>query len=227
MPESRLDKTALKIAIAYFALILWLWSVYVSTFYPFVINNRNVAERIFLNELIRFTIFVIPVFLLLKFVSGENPFRFLKLQTNVFRGILWGIIAGAAYAALVLLRVIVFSGTGGINPKPVPVEAWFTSITVSTLIEEIAFRGFLLQNFERTLRFRWANAVTAVLFVAVHFPGWIIVGGSLLYPDKLLPMAEILFLGLLLGYIFKRTDSLWSSFILHAANNLMSIILFR
>ncbi len=50
--------------------------------------------------------------------------------------------------------------------------------------------------------------------------------GSTLVPEKLFAMANILFLGLLLGYLLKSTGSLWSCFILHAINNLAAIILF-
>lgn len=76
------------------------------------------------------------------------------------------------------------------------------------------------------MRFQAANVITDGLFVAIHFPGWMIVGGSTLVPDRIVTMAEVLFLGLLLGFLFKRTQSLWSCVILHAANNLIATILF-
>lgn len=211
-------------AIACLAMIFGFWTVYVSTLYPSIEVIANVPLRIFLNEFIRACIFVAPVFLFLKHIIGEKPISFLKLDTNIKTGILWGVIAGISYAALVLIRILLTVGI--INPKPVPIEAWFTAITVATIIEEISFRGFLLQAFERVTNFWAANSLAAIFFVAIHFPGWIILGDSPILPDKIMPIAEILFLGFLLGYLFKRTQSLWACVILHATNNLLSIILF-
>ena len=217
-------KTFILSAIAYLALIFGLWTVYVSTLYQFVIGLENLPARIFFNEFIRVCIFVAPVFIILKFINGEKSISFLRLDRNVKTGVFWGGIAGAGYAALVFGRVLI--SNGGISPKPVPLEAWFTAITVATIIEEIAFRGFLLLAFERAMSFWKANLLTAILFVAIHFPGWIILTNAPLLPDKIMAMAEILFLGLLLGYLFKQSGSLWACVILHATNNLLSTILF-
>jgi len=138
--------------------------------------------------------------------------------------VLWGVIVGVLYIVLGLVRASLLL-EGGVVFKPVPLVAWFTALTVSTLIEEIAFRGFLLQQLGRAVNFWTANVLAACLFVAIHFPGWLL-SGSTLVPEKLFAMANILFLGLLLGYLLKSTGSLWSCFILHAINNLAAIILF-
>jgi len=219
------NRTALKSALGYSLLIFVLWIVYVAAVYPSVERNPSLPQRVLLNELIRFGIFVAPVLLYLKFIACQEPFRYLKLNTNVSCGVLWGVIVGIIYAALVLAWASLFLPSGVVF-KPVPLEAWLTSLTVSTLIEEIAFRGFLLQQLERVVNFWMANLLTACLFVAIHFPGWFLSSGATLVSGKLIAMAEILLLGLLLGHLFKRTGSLWSCFILHAANNSAAIILF-
>ena len=218
------NRTALKSALGYSVLIFGLWIIYLAAFYPFVKNNLSFSQRALLNESMRFCIFVAPVLLYLKFVARQEPFRYLRLNTNVSRGVLCGVVVGVIYAALSFARALLVL-QDGVAFKPVPFVAWFTSLTVSTLIEEIAFRGFLLQQLERALNFWTANVLTACLFVAIHFPGWLL-NGSTLVPGKLFAMANILFLGLLLGYLLKRTGSLWSCFILHAINNLAAIILF-
>ena len=224
MLKSFSDETALKSALIYTALIFSMWSIYVAFLYSSVESNPNVATRILLNEFVRFCIFVAPILLYLKFVARQEPFRYLRLNTNVSRGVLCGVVVGVIYAALSFARALLVL-QDGVAFKPVSFVAWFTSLTVSTLIEEIAFRGFLLQQLERALNFWTANVLTACLFVAIHFPGWLL-SGSTLVPEKLFAMANILFLGLLLGYLLKRTGSLWSCFILHAINNLAAIILF-
>lgn len=214
----------LSCAVVYLVLIFGLWTVYVSTVYSSIAAIANLPARTFLNEFFRTCIFVAPVFLLLKLFIGEKPISFLKLETNIKSGILLGVTAGVFYAMLVLARILLTNGD--INLQPVPNQAWFTALTTATLIEEIAFRGFLLQSFERVANFWAANFLTAILFVAIHFPGWIIVGNARLIPDKMTAMTDILFLGLVLGFLFKRSQSLWACVILHATNNLLSITLF-
>lgn len=212
-------------ALTYCGVIFGLWSLYVAALFPCVDRIPNGVVRLLVNDSIRFSIFVLPVLLYLTLVVRESPLQYLKLTVNVSRGIMWGVPIAAGYASLAVARAMLFNA-GGLDPKPVPVEAWFTSLTVATVIEEIAFRGFLLQQLERVTGFWRANIATACLFVAIHFPGWIIIGDSTLVPDKIVPMAEILFLGLVLGYLFKRTGSLGACIILHSVNNLVAIVLF-
>lgn len=224
-----LPKTAaLKPALFYIALIFGGWTLYVATLYPFVASRPNPAARVLLNESLRFGIFVLPIWIYLKFVARppQNPFRYLKLKTSVSRGILWGVGAAIIYAALVLARASLFPA-GGVDFKPVSLESWLTSITTAVFIEEIAFRGFLLPQLERFAGNFWtANVLTACLFAAIHFPGWILASETTLVPGRLISTAEILFLGLLLGYLSRRSASLWSCIILHAVNNLLATSVF-
>jgi len=60
---------------------------------------------------------------------------------------------------------------------------------------------------------------------SIHFPRWLTRDGANLFPEKGAAMAEIFILSLLLGFRFKRTNSLWGCFLLHAANNLAAVII--
>jgi hypothetical protein len=73
-------------------LIFGLWTIYVLTLYPFVIEVEILPVRIFLNEFVRILIFVAPVFLILKYIIGEKPMAFLKLGGNVKTGVLWALL---------------------------------------------------------------------------------------------------------------------------------------
>jgi len=41
------------------------------------------------------------------------------------------------------------------------------------IIEEIPYRGFMLQKLAERLGFWRANLITSLLFLAIHLPGWI------------------------------------------------------
>jgi len=79
------------------------------------------------------------------------------------------------------------------------------------LVEELIFRGF----FQRVLEFRLkdvtrAALISALVFALVHFNPWWIV--------------QIYLIGLLLGYMAWRTNSIWIPAILHAMNNGFSLL---
>jgi membrane protease YdiL (CAAX protease family) len=79
-------------------------------------------------------------------------------------------------------------------------------VVAAPLVEELMFRGF----FQRILEYRQNDITKSVLlsalvFALIHFnPWWII---------------QIYILGLFMGYMAWRTNSIWPSFILHAVNN--------
>ena len=97
-----------------------------------------------------------------------------------------------------------------------PVEMAFivASVTVGAPVcEEFFFRGIFLQG----LRAHGGAAMRALVFSAVVFSAFH------LDPVGFLARVE---LGVLFGWLWVRTGSLWPSILAHAANNLVSTVLF-
>lgn len=90
-----------------------------------------------------------------------------------------------------------------------PVFALF--VLVAPITEEILFRGLLLGGMLGAYRSWKAIFVTATLFAAMHINPWQI------------PTAMIL--GVLFGWWFSRTGSLWTCLYGHALNNLIVILI--
>ena len=88
-------------------------------------------------------------------------------------------------------------------------------------IEEIPYRGFMLQKFEARLGFWAANLVTSLLFVAIHLPGWIAL--HQLSVDR---VATIFVFGVVMAVVFKYARSLWAPIVAHSANDCLSFVLF-
>ena len=81
----------------------------------------------------------------------------------------------------------------------------FFMIAICTpVVEEIAFRGYLLDWFRRRLSWNWSIIIVSLLFGLIH--GWAMA----------LPTA---FIGLFAAVLRKRYDSLWPAILLHALNN--------
>ena len=78
------------------------------------------------------------------------------------------------------------------------------------IAEETFFRGFILQGLTNRWRFTPALVVSAAVFAALH-----------LAPALLLP---VFITGLLLGFLYHRTGSLWPCIAVHAAQNLVAVL---
>lgn len=92
-----------------------------------------------------------------------------------------------------------------------------SAVVVSPLVEELAFRGVLLQQLDRIVPFTVANLVTAVSFVVYHLPLWLARGQA----PSLMSCLWVAALSLWLGYVMRRSGSLWTCIVVHAIQNLL------
>ena len=100
--------------------------------------------------------------------------------------------------------------TGGRETYGVAVTLLVTALLVP-IFEELVFRGLILGGLTRHISFGWANLLQAVLFAAIHAD-----------PPRFL---FYLALGLLGGWLVKRSGSLAPAIALHALNNTLAISL--
>lgn len=85
------------------------------------------------------------------------------------------------------------------------VWAIVTVVVMAPLFEEVIFRGVLLESTRAKYGVMVAWLVSSAIFGIVHVHPTVAVNAF--------------FIGLVLGFIYLRTDSLWSVIILHAVNN--------
>lgn len=85
--------------------------------------------------------------------------------------------------------------------------AWaiITVVVMAPLFEEVIFRGVLLESTRAKYGVMAAWLVSSAVFGIVH-----------VHPTVAVNAFAI---GLVLGFVYMRTDSLWSTIILHAVNN--------
>jgi membrane protease YdiL (CAAX protease family) len=106
----------------------------------------------------------------LRVTGREHPLSYLKLRHNAPKGLAIGSLIGLAFVAKDLLRVLFLDGR-------LPELAGLSPLTfLSPFVEEVMFRGLVLQRAEEYTGFWRANAISAGLFVGVHLPGWIFAG---------------------------------------------------
>lgn len=95
-------------------------------------------------------------------------------------------------------------------------KAYDLIITIGTVgfFEEILFRGWFQNALSHFVSEPKANLIAAALFVFVHYPKWISHGYSPL--DLVIRSMQIYALGLIFGWIFRKTKSIWGCTILHS-----------
>jgi membrane protease YdiL (CAAX protease family) len=157
----------------------------------------------------------LPVFLLLK-----NPLEYLKMNKNIAKGILVGMIIGIC---LCLLRIGALYYARGFVEFDFTLNRhlWWNVIIFVGLTEEVVFRGFILQKIEGISNFWIANIMTTILFTCMHVPYWILIHHYTVI-DVLQHSLSVIWLSLFYGLIFKKTQSLWAPIIVHSVNNFMS-----
>jgi uncharacterized protein len=164
---------------------------------------------------VKLIVWVIPVYYYLKYIDQvQNPFTYLKLNHSISKGITWGL-------AVSLILIFLEAGLSLVFHSKINVDlgiSWITTL-IFAFPEEVLFRGFILQKLSRFFKFIKANVFSALLFVSIHFPVWFIQGMTV--PKFIFNVIMVFLVGFGLGYLFKKSNSLWSAIIVHTVYNLL------
>jgi len=190
----------------------------------FLSQALNVGFGLWFTELF---IFLAVPWVLLRF-SGRDPARYVGLGQLPWRAAAFGFLLGTVnfFAVVVPLQFVAQSlapqwlrdlfDASQIFKNQTPVELALIVGGVgiaAPLCEETFFRGVIQRGLmPPNLRPVRAVVVTAIIFSAFHMD-----------PLGFLARLE---LGALFGYLFLRTGSLWPGIAAHAANNLVSTLLY-
>ncbi|HEY6332085.1 MAG TPA: type II CAAX endopeptidase family protein [Blastocatellia bacterium] len=196
-----------------------VWTAWVLFGYPRIVKlgDRTLAYAL-VSIGLRLILWVIPVFLYLKYIDRVEPFDYLGLKQYWKRGV----VVGLAFSILSFLGA---AARHGHWPHPsMQAFTWNSILSTSILIgflEEIPFRGFMLQKIEERTGFWMANLISGLLFLSIHFPGWIS-----LHLFKGPVAISVFVLGVLFAILFHYTKSLWSAIVAHSLTDFISAVLF-
>jgi membrane protease YdiL (CAAX protease family) len=198
-----------------------VWTLRATLLYSHDTSIQSEALRNVYSNAVKFALWVLPVLVYLKKVDGKNPLSYLRITTPVSKpALLFSFIAIILYFSGVILLGLLIQGKHlSFNLSGVVV----LSTSISSLFEEVLFRGFILNELREIASFRWANLIAALLFVLVHWPNWL--WTRELQSQLLVDSLSIIILSCFLGYLVKRTNSLWPGVAAHIINNLLASIL--
>lgn len=180
-----------------------------------MINIFNSVSLEILGFLIYLLIFILPIFLYIKFKEKINPLVALKLTNRPMKNISKGILICFVYISLLVVKNVVT----GWMPINMNIGVMWISVLLVGFFEEVPFRGFLLQKLMKRLNFVQANIITTFLFVLIHMPQWIFSGA-----DIFKATFTVSIVSLVLGYLYKEYDTLWIPIVCHSVFNMTTWI---
>jgi membrane protease YdiL (CAAX protease family) len=212
-------KNKLAFTIYVFSFFL-VWTGYVLWVYPWMTTlGDNSLRYALVNIGIRLVVWIIPVFLFLKYVDHvDDALDYLRLRSNWRRGV----VVGIAFAIAILLGTILMRGLPDFHKVRFTWNSFLSTTLLIGVVEELPFRGLMLRKFEEQFDFWLANLFSSLLFLGIHLPGWIA-----LHFFKWQNVISVFLLGVLFSIVVKLTRSLWSSIIAHGGNNFTTFVLFH
>jgi uncharacterized protein len=184
---------------------------------PYVSHHMSGIEAVLIEPIWKLLFWIVPTFLYIRFVERQNPFTYLKLTTNLLKGLLWG-LAGMAFLVAAEFPLIL-----GHTPNfQFGTDTLINVILLVGFMEEIPFRGFLFQKLQEWLGFFGAMLLSSLLFALIHVPLWVSTGSFTV--SQVLNFVMVFIVGLLACYTLKRSGSLWSSILLHTFYNILANI---
>lgn len=205
------------------AAILGLWTLRMGLHAPLDLSLPHGAARTFAAIGFKLLIFVV-VPLALIFAIERRPWSapFGLPQGN--RPIL-AVVVALAWFSITVTVFLLLVREPRIVPGGMPWRVFaliVLSVLVTAIAEEVAFRGAILPRMLHRHGNLAGHAITAALFVAVHWPAWLLGAGG---PD--ITMAALLSLqlfvfALVLGVVTVLSGTIWIAVVLHAANNFIA-----
>ena len=218
-------KTNTKTLAVSFCIFYLIWIVRATIFYNAVdLSIVSETERLIFSNIIKFLLWVIPAGLHVFYRERQNLLINLKITSPInWRGLGIGLAASVLYFVVVFTVEKLYSNRTLTPLLHASASAWLVTVAqvfFSPITEEILFRGFILPRLTDRLPFWDANAIQAILFTVMHWPNWIWVNGFQAW--IIVTSVSIFILALFLGWLLRRTNSIWPPIVVHIINNFLS-----
>jgi membrane protease YdiL (CAAX protease family) len=221
MGMSRPDRSPRRLTpfLVYVLVFHVLWIGWAYGIYPWLTTLGDTTLQYALITIsLRLLIWVVPVVVYLQQIDRVAPITYLKLTHHWQRGLL----VGLAFTGLNLLLSLARFGV----PHPALQSITWNSLLSTSMmigvIEEIPYRGFILQKLEAHTSFWIANLLTSLLFVIIHLPGWMA-----LHLLRVETVVFVFLFSIVMGVVFRASRSLWSVIVAHSLNDFLSGVIFR
>lgn len=196
-----------------------MWSGWVYVGYPRV---RTLGEQTLtyavINLTVRMLVWVLPVFVYLRFVDRVDPVAFLKLKQHWLRGLL----VALGFTTLNLSLLLAQHGLPHWRSAGVTWNSIFSTSLLIGFVEEVPYRGLIFQKLNEWLSFPSAAFFSSLLFLAIHLPGWLS-----LHLFKMRTAVFVFVFGLVMVILLRYAKSMWAPIVSHSSNDFLSAVVFH
>ena len=153
------------------------------------------------------SVLVVATVLALVRLSGQRPTSVFWSLGNLRSGLTLGLSIFAGFVVLTILKTL---GQEIPLQKLVPLIPWIVLFSIANgAMEELLFRGIFLKHCQPVFGANRSNLLTAFVFAVAHM--------NVSYtPDVAVFLVIVFFLGLGLGHVMQRTNSLIAPVLFHA-----------
>lgn len=215
--ESENENRDVKSILIYLLLFYFVWTLkelwLVKSIYSF-----DETTSAYFTAAVKVSAWIVPVWLYIKYYLNTKPIDYLEMNVNVKKGLFWGSVLSSLIGLRFAIEVYILNKQA--FNFSLPLDSYLNIFLLAGITEEIVFRGLILKEINKRIIFWKANLITALLFLAIHYPIWIYHGEFF----DLWGHIYVFLLGLIFGFVYKKTGSLWSVVILHSFHNLFVII---
>jgi len=212
------NKANIRFLISYIGAFFLLWTLYAFYISP---PLKLQHSALYTFDIFKLLIWVAPVFIYLKY-KRIDALVYLKLKAPTKNAIKWTILISFIFIIYQIIGTLVVSQQIRFNPF-FELHYWIKGVLLVGITEEIAFRGFFLQEIAKHIDFKLANILTAILFLLIHFPGFF---ATHHFPPgvflKICTFSFIFIFGIIEGYVLKKSESLWACIVIHSITDFMA-----
>lgn len=216
--ENEPKSSNVKIMIGYLFVFYFVWSIKELWLRQYIYSFDETTSAFF-EALVKSFIWIVPAWLYIKNYLATNPINYLKMNVNVKKGLFWGLVLSLLVGLYFAFETYILNQQS--FHFSLSYNDYLNGFIMAGIAEEIVFRGLILQEINKRLAFWKANVITALLFLVIHYPFWI-------YNETFFNLGThiyVVLLGLLFGFVYKKTGSLWSVVLLHAFHNFFVTII--
>ena len=175
----------------------------------------------YLSRLVWAVPFIIFIFRYSAQISVNSRELFLhKIHWKSFLGFFFGI---TAYA---IAGMILNHGGFWLNPD-LNILQELPKFLIVGFVEEIVYRGWGMNAFAACMKEKKANIWASLYFVLLHFPSYFIhwyLDGTLALSAMLTQAVYVFVLGLVFGYLFRKSKSILPAAVIHFWSDFSSIL---
>ena len=153
---------------------------------------------------------IVSVIVVFTLLSGDNLGSIYIQKGNLKLGLIIGLAAFFIFSVGAIPMASLFNLQNPSLAGILPLIPWILIfVLANSAMEEILFRGLFLRKLEPIIGIHLSVFLLAFIFTGIH--NWVSYTA-----DNRIFLAFTFPLALALGYIMKKTDSVWGSILLHA-----------